>query len=245
MNTSIEQKYLIGFGGISQERLIEYVDQNDKGAVWTMKFSHCGRLLASAGQDNVVRIWVLKNAFDYFNNMRMKYNTEGRVSPSPSQESLNSSKSDTDAGICSGVDEDPDDKNAPFRQRPFCKYKGHTADLLDLSWSKNYFLLSSSMDKTVRLWHISRRECLCCFQHIDFVTAIAFHPRDDRYFLSGSLDGKLRLWNIPDKKVALWNEVDGQTKLITAANFCQNGKYAVIGTYDGRCIFYDTEVKKR
>lgn len=81
----------------------------------------------------------------------------------------------------------------------------HT-DLLDVSWSKNYFILSSSMDKTVRLWHISRRECLCCFQHIDFVTAIAFHPRDDRYFLSGSLDGKLRLWNIPDKKVALWNE---------------------------------------
>ncbi|XP_068019664.1 WD repeat-containing protein 44-like [Melanerpes formicivorus] len=233
-----------GFKGpydFEQIKVVQDLSGEHMGAVWTMKFSHCGRLLASAGQDNVVRIWVLKNAFDYFNNMRMKYNTEGRVSPSPSQESLNSSKSDTDAGICSGVDEDPDDKNTPFRQRPFCKYKGHTADLLDLSWSKNYFLLSSSMDKTVRLWHISRRECLCCFQHIDFVTAIAFHPRDDRYFLSGSLDGKLRLWNIPDKKVALWNEVDGQTKLITAANFCQNGKYAVIGTYDGRCIFYDTE----
>ncbi|XP_067404105.1 WD repeat-containing protein 44 isoform X1 [Emydura macquarii macquarii] len=233
-----------GFKGpfdFEQIKVVQDLSGEHMGAVWTMKFSHCGRLLASAGQDNVVRIWVLKNAFDYFNNMRLKYNTEGRVSPSPSQESLNSSKSDTDAGICSGADEDPDDKNTPFRQRPFCKYKGHTADLLDLSWSKNYFLLSSSMDKTVRLWHISRRECLCCFQHIDFVTAIAFHPRDDRYFLSGSLDGKLRLWNIPDKKVALWNEVDGQTKLITAANFCQNGKYAVIGTYDGRCIFYDTE----
>lgn len=49
-----------------------------KGAVWTMKFSHCGRLLATAGQDNVVRIWVLKTAFDYFNNMRLKYNTEGK-----------------------------------------------------------------------------------------------------------------------------------------------------------------------
>ncbi|MEE6496619.1 hypothetical protein FKM82_002436, partial [Ascaphus truei] len=223
-------------------KVVQDLSGEHTGAVWTMKFSHCGRLLASAGQDNVVRIWVLKNAFDYFNNMRIKYNTEGRVSPSPSQESLNSSKSDTDGGACSGADDtDPDDENAPFRPVPFCKYKGHTADLLDLSWSKNYFLLSSSMDKTVRLWHISRRECLCCFQHIDFVTAIAFHPRDDRYFLSGSLDGKLRLWNIPDKKVALWNEIDGQTKLITAANFCQNGKHAVIGTYDGRCIFYDTE----
>ncbi|MFT7796150.1 WD repeat-containing protein 44-like [Arapaima gigas] len=225
-----------------QIKMLQDLSGEHMGAVWTMKFSHCGRVLATAGQDNVVRIWVLRNAFDYFNNMRMKYNTEGRVSPSPSQESLCSSKSDTDAAV-SSAQEDPDveDRNTPFRQVPFCKYKGHTADLLDLSWSKNYFLLSSSMDKTVRLWHISRRECLCCFQHIDFVTAIAFHPRDDRYFLSGSLDGKLRLWNIPDKKVALWNEVDGQTRLITAANFCQNGKYAVIGTYDGRCIFYDTE----
>jgi len=67
--------------------------------------------------------------------------------------------------------------------------------------------------------------------------------QDDRYFLSGSLDGKLRLWNIPDKKVALWNEVSGATNLITAANFCLNGRFAVVGTYDGRCIFYNTEVK--
>ena len=66
--------------------------------------------------------------------------------------------------------------------------------------------------------------------------------KDDRYFLSGSLDGKLRLWNIPDKKVTLWNELDGQTKLITAVNFCQNGKIAIVGSYDGRCIFYHTDV---
>lgn len=44
-----------------------------------MKFSHCGRLLATAGQDNIVRIWVLKTAFDYFNNMRIKYNTDGGI----------------------------------------------------------------------------------------------------------------------------------------------------------------------
>ncbi|NXP62916.1 WDR44 protein, partial [Chloropsis cyanopogon] len=91
-----------GFKGpydFEQIKVVQDLSGEHMGAVWTMKFSHCGRLLASAGQDNVVRIWVLKNAFDYFNNMRMKYNTEGRVSPSPSQESLNSSKSDTDAGV--------------------------------------------------------------------------------------------------------------------------------------------------
>lgn len=35
--------------------------------------------------------------------------------------------------------------------------------------------------------------------------------------------------------------MEGSTKLITAANFCQNGKFAVVGSYDGRCIFYTTE----
>ncbi|XP_075619317.1 WD repeat-containing protein 44 isoform X3 [Balearica regulorum gibbericeps] len=209
-----------GFKGpydFEQIKVVQDLSGEHMGAVWTMKFSHCGRLLASAGQDNVVRIWVLKNAFDYFNNMRMKYNTEGRVSPSPSQESLNSSKSDTDAGTCSGVDEDPDDKNAPFRQRPFCKYKGHTADLLDLSWSKNYFLLSSSMDKTVRLWHISRRECLCCFQHIDFVTAIAFHPRHLKYHTQihvRSTRGRNRV----GRKITGIEPLPGENKILVTSN---------------------------
>uniref|UniRef100_A0A2M4AGY2 WD repeat-containing protein 44 n=1 Tax=Anopheles triannulatus TaxID=58253 RepID=A0A2M4AGY2_9DIPT len=213
-----------------------------KSAVWCMKFSCCGRLLATAGQDRMLRIWVLRDAYPFFADMRTKYNAVPKSSPTPSQESLNSSHNSTEEALA--LEAASGNSIGPFMSRSFCTYSGHTSDLLDVSWSKNYFILSSSMDKTVRLWHISRRECLCCFQHIDFVTAIAFHPRDDRYFLSGSLDGKLRLWNIPEKKVALWNEVDGQTKLITAANFCENGKFAVVGTYDGRCIFYNTDQLK-
>ncbi|XP_076338812.1 WD repeat-containing protein 44 [Tachypleus tridentatus] len=228
-------------------RLVQEITGEHTGAIWTMKFSSCGRLLATAGQDHILRIWVLRDSYAYFDDMRQKYNAEARVSPAPSQESLTSQLSGEEASrTVTAVGEETVEStvDGPFMSKPFCTYEGHTADLLDVSWSKNYFILSSSMDKTVRLWHISRRECLCCFQHIDFVTAIAFHPRDDRYFLSGSLDGKLRLWNIPDKKVALWNEVDGNTKLITAASFCQNGKFAVVGSYDGRCIFYNTEQLK-
>lgn len=79
---------------------------------------------------------------------------------------------------------------------------------------------------------------------LPILISLRLNLQDDRYFLSGSLDGKLRLWNIPDKKVALWNEVPGPNNLITTANFCQNGKFAVVGTYDGRCIFYHTEQLK-
>ncbi|XP_019874908.2 WD repeat-containing protein 44 [Aethina tumida] len=227
------------------EHVQELKEEQSEGAIWCMKFSCCGRLLATAGQDRVLRIWIVKDAFPFFQDMRTKYNAE-KVSPTPSQESLvshHSAEASNLAALEASLSSEETSKFT-FMPKPFCTYIGHTSDLLDVSWSKNYFILSSSMDKTVRLWHISRKECLCCFQHIDFVTAIVFHPIDDRYFLSGSLDGKLRLWNIPDKKVAVWNEIEGNTKLITAANFCQNGKFAVVGTYDGRCIFYITDQLK-
>ena len=94
------------------------------------------------------------------------------------------------------------------------------------------------MDKTVRLWHVSRAECLCCFKHSDFVTSIQFHPRDDRFFLAGSLDSKIRLWSIPDKSVAYWSQTPD---LITAVAFTPDGKTAIAGCLNGLCLFYETE----
>jgi len=38
-----------------------------------MKFSQCGRLLATGGQDNLLHIWTLKTAFAHFDEMRRKY----------------------------------------------------------------------------------------------------------------------------------------------------------------------------
>ena len=125
-----------------------------------------------------------------------------------------------------------------FHDQPFREFAGHTGEVLDLSWSKNNFLLSSSMDRTVRLWHISRAECLCTFKHKDFVTKLAFHPRDDRFFLAGSLDTMLRLWSIPDKAVAYTTQLPD---LVTAVAFAPDGKTAIAGLLNGICHFYETE----
>lgn len=35
-----------------------------------------------------------------------------------------------------GPGDDEDAEYLPFMKQPFCIYKGHTADLLDVSWSK-------------------------------------------------------------------------------------------------------------
>jgi WD40 repeat protein len=97
------------------------------------------------------------------------------------------------------------------------------------------------MDRTVRLWHASRDENLCIFKHSDFVPSIQFHPTDDRFFLAGSLDAKLRLWSIPDKNVAFSVTVPD---MITAVSFTPDGKTCIAGTLGGLCMFYDTEKLK-
>jgi WD40 repeat protein len=90
----------------------------------------------------------------------------------------------------------------------------------------------------VRLWHVSRDENLCTFKHPDYVPAIQFHPKDDRFFLAGSLDSKLRLWSIPDKTVAFLVSVP---EMITSVAFTPDGKTCIAGTLGGLCMFYDTE----
>ncbi|KAK0402817.1 hypothetical protein QR680_016554 [Steinernema hermaphroditum] len=245
----------------SQLRIMQELTNEHTGAVWCIKFSLCGRLMATAGQDNIVRVWVLRDQFNYFARMRDRYaqQTNQRIAAGGSavlqtatmmnelEESFRTMSSEDDNrsedkfSMASGASNPH--QTCLFAPQPFTTYRGHTSDILDLSWSRSYFLLSSGMDRTVKLWHLSRRECLCCFQHVDFVTCVAFMPKDDRYFLSGSLDGKLRMWHIPDKKVALWNEVEG-VKFITAITFVKNGRFAAVGTYNGRCYFYSTDQLK-
>ncbi|OJD29392.1 wd repeat domain-containing protein [Diplodia corticola] len=182
--------------------------------VWALEFSKDGKYLAAGGQDGVLRVWAVISNPDE--------RTAHEISEAGTQK-----------------DGEALHVNAPvFQNKPYREYIGHESTILDLSWSKNNFLLSSSMDKTVRLWHISRSECLCTFKHADFVPSIQFHPKDDRFFLAGSLDSKLRLWSIPDKTVAFWNQLP---EMITAVAFTPDGKTAIAGTLSGLCMFYDTE----
>lgn len=186
----------------------------NSGAIWATEFSKDGKYLAAAGRDQVVRIWA--------------------VISTPEERQAHEHEEDVSSRTLGG-----ERLSAPvFRSKPIREFKGHSGEILDLSWSKNNFLLSSSMDKEVRLWHISRQECLCAFKHKDFVTSIAFHPTDDRFFLAGSLDCVLRLWSIPDKSVAFWNQLPD---LITAVSFSPDGKQAMAGVLSGLCLFYETE----
>ncbi|RSM07037.1 hypothetical protein CEP52_005391 [Fusarium oligoseptatum] len=181
-------------------------------AIWAAEFSLDGRYLAVAGKDQIVRVFAVISTPE-----ERKAHEEEEALDGTAGEKL----------------------SAPvFRTKPIREFRGHKGEVLALSWSKNNFLLSSSMDKVVKLWHMSRSDCLCTFVHKDVVTSIAFHPTDDRFFLAGSMDAQLRLWSIPDKNVAFQASAG---EFITAVAFTPDGKTAICGVLSGLCTFYATE----
>ncbi|XVE83317.1 hypothetical protein DITRI_Ditri16bG0079100 [Diplodiscus trichospermus] len=202
--------------------------QAHKGFIWTMKFSPDGQYLASGGEDWVVRIWHVTS-------------TDASSKPFMAEGSLGKKMVKGKSGfgrkksILSAVVIPK--KIFQIEESPMQEFHGHGSDVLDLAWSSaNNFLISSSMDKTVRLWQVGCDQCLNVFHHNNYVTCIQFNPIDDNYFISGSIDGKVRIWGVSQKRVVRWVDV---RDIITAICYRPDGEEFVVGSIAGTCHFYE------
>ncbi|KAL9229657.1 hypothetical protein vseg_005102 [Gypsophila vaccaria] len=190
-----------------------------KGIIWSMKFSPDGQYLASGGQDGVVRVWRVKSVDSYCDTLP--------------QESI--SRKDRKVNIPVVVP----DKMFRIDEQPLQEFYGHDGDVLDLAWSSDSnLLLSSSTDKTVHLWHVGSDLCLGTFLHTDYVTCVQFSPMDDSQFISGSIDGKVRVWGVSTRRVLDWADVRDS---VTALCYQPDGQGFVVGSLGGTCRFYETK----
>jgi len=216
-----------------------------EGAIVTMKFSSDGQFLATGGEDGVVRVWRVVEGKrpddrDFIEDdpscVFFTVNENSELAPINSCEGSKGKHSKSSKGAT-----DPACVVIPHRtfalsEDPVHVFRGHHDVILDLSWSKNRELLSASVDKTVRLWKIGCDSCLKVFSHNNYVTCIQFKPTSDNYFISGCIDGMVRIWDIPRCLVVDW--VDSK-EIITAVCYRPDGKGAVVGTITGNCRYYD------
>ncbi|KAL8114094.1 hypothetical protein AgCh_021101 [Apium graveolens] len=235
--------------------------QAHEGSIWTIKFSHDACFLASAGEDRVIHVWEVqecevvssKPPDDMNSASSTPVHPMAMAGSSPDRPPLAENNAVPSEKKTKGKNSSkkkgnsiPDYVNVPetvfaLSERPICSFTGHQDDVLDLSWSKSQLLLSSSMDKTVRLWDIETKDCLKMFAHNDYVTCIQFNPVDDDYFLSGSLDAKIRIWSIPNRQVVDWMDLH---EMVTAACYTPDGQSAVVGSHKGTCRLYSTADSK-
>ncbi|URD74984.1 WD domain, G-beta repeat [Musa troglodytarum] len=195
-----------------------------KSSIRTMKISPCGTYLATGGEDCVVTIWrfrVVEASHNYL--------------VADGSSSLHDKKSKFRRKGFSCASFVSPDEIFKLEKVPLHEYFGHTSDIVDLSWSKSDCLLSASKDTTVRMWKIGCESCIKVFHHNDCVTCIQFNPVDDQCFISGSIDGKVRIWGIHENRVVDWADT---RHTITAISYQTDGKGFVVGTLTGNCRFY-------
>jgi WD40 repeat protein len=196
-----------------------------------MSFSPNGKYLATAGEDGKVLIW--------------------SVSPKISRMNRNLSQQHGNIFLRSSGSAPLGTEVQLLSSHPVAIFDEHQAEVVGLSWSKQQapgatdathpLLLSASLDKTVRLWHVSRPGALHIFQHADMVTCVDFHPTNDSYFISGGFDLKLRCWSIPNGRVKAWAQCPD---IITAAQYSPNGNLVAAGLMKGQVYFYMTDGMK-
>lgn len=120
--------------------------------VWALKFSLDGSHLAAGCQDGVVRVWAVVQTDQERQQALLDSLGRGTEDDDLDLDSLPAVPlAPTPSGRCIAGNKKPHRMfHMPvFNQTPCREFRGHTADVLDVSWSKNGFLLSSSIVRTL------------------------------------------------------------------------------------------------
>lgn len=109
-------------------------DKTAHGPVWALKINRDGKYLAAGGKDKILRVWLVIS----------------EVTEDSDKSTLGKSSEGTNANTLSRL-------SPVFHPKPYRIYKGHKADILDISWSKvNNFFMSFSLFRTtsyyLHLW---------------------------------------------------------------------------------------------
>ncbi|GLJ48904.1 hypothetical protein SUGI_1031530 [Cryptomeria japonica] len=109
-----------------------------------------------------------------------------------------------------------------------CTYelKGHTGIVLCLdsvAVSGKVLLASGAQDHSVRVWDTESRSCLCVATgHMGAIGAVAFSKKAKNFFVSGSSDRTIKLWNLAN--VLESNGAEEPAKLTSQATVAAHDK---------------------
>ncbi|XP_041997793.1 WD repeat-containing protein 13-like [Salvia splendens] len=111
---------------------------------------------------------------------------------------------------------------------------GHTKDVTDFDFSaNNQYIASASIDKTVRVWDISKGLCIRVIYGVSSQLCIRFHPVNNNFLSAGNANKEILVFNFSTgrtiNKMALYSEV-------TAMDHDHTGQIIFCGDAQG-CVY--------
>jgi len=167
-----------------------------------VRVSNCGSLLASASNDQTVRVWQAGGK-DCKAELRDHDHVVECVAwaPEAATQAINEAASQAAGG---------DNKNSSTYTGPF--------------------LASGSRDKSVKVWDVSTGQCLFSMVgHDNWVRGISWHP-GGKFLLTASDDKSLRVWDIAHRRCQ--KSLDAHAHFATSLDFHRSQPYVVTGSVD-------------
>ncbi|HAZ46193.1 MAG TPA: hypothetical protein DDW76_27095 [Cyanobacteria bacterium UBA11369] len=193
--------------------------EGHQGNISSPVFSPDGKTLASASEDNTVKLWNVEKHTLRKTLVGHQENV-GSVSFSPDGKILASASNDGTVKLWNVFD------------RTLLKtIKAHNDPVASVSFSPDgKMLASASYDGTVKLWNVNRgTELKFLSGHSDWVTSVTFSP-DGKTIASSSGDRTVKLWSIEDNSVRTLKDHRHRVRNV---RFSPDGKVLASSSEDG------------
>jgi WD40 repeat protein len=121
------------------------------------------------------------------------------------------------------------------------QYVGHKSIITDVHFNKEESqILSSSFDRTVKLWSSQNSTCERTFiGHTDAVLSCDFSP-DGRYVASGSMDNTIKIWDLSTGECV--STAKKHTRWVKVVRYSGDGKHLVSASLDRRILIWDSKL---
>ncbi|GAA5862109.1 hypothetical protein JCM8547_007742 [Rhodosporidiobolus lusitaniae] len=165
--------------------------------------------------------------------------------PTPAPSSITDSSS---SAATTGADGKKKKKKKPKKPKVVANAEYHVDSILSLSWNRAHrnLLASSSADKTIKLWDLSRdtsAPALRSFDslHNDKVQSVMWNPKEPTVLLSGAWDGTVRVFDSRAPDGGVGTRVDSDVECLRwdpwePASFLVSMENGTVQAFDSRTL---------
>lgn len=202
------------------------------GGVFALARSPDGQLLASAGEDQVIRLWDTQTGAELA-QLAGHTDTVWSLAFNRDGSRLVSASFDGSARVW----------DVPARVQTQI-FRGHAGELWAAAFSPDgRFVISAGDDRTLRVWEAATgQELLSVLAHDERITAVAVHPQGTA-ILTASQDRTARIWPLdtsqPQPRLGQPIVLRGHREWVQIARFTPDGRFVVTGSHDKTFAVWD------